>query len=261
MFDDLIFDLDDEDGFEPHIYLDVPYVPTDEKVVEAMLDLAGVGAKDVLYDLGSGDGRIVVAAALYRNARAVGIEMDPLRVADAMEYAADSRVEFMVDFIEGDLLTEDFSEATVVSLYLLDLVNVQLRPRLMKELRAGTRIVSNTFDMGDWKADKRLTFGGVNIYLWYVPAHVAGMWQWKGTDGQVYRVDLQQAYQQLTGKAWINGTQVTLKSAVLQGVMLELVFADQQSGREQRFVMQYEDYRLQPAEGEEQQATPGIRLL
>ena len=112
-FRDLVFD--DYAIEEPEVFLDVPFVPTDEKVVQAMLDLAEVNSKDLLYDLGCGDGRIVVAAALDRNARGIGIDMDPMRVAEAMEYAGNTGVEFMVDFFEGDLLEADFSQATVVT--------------------------------------------------------------------------------------------------------------------------------------------------
>src|SRR5690606_34127151 len=142
-----------------------------------MFDLGAVNSQDVLFDLGSGDGRIVVAAARDYNARSVGIEMDTVRIADAMEYAGDSRVEFMVDFIEEDIFKADFSEATVVTLYLLDAVNVRLRPQLLRQLRPGTRIISQTFDMGDWEADERLHLSGVNIYKWIVPAQVEGAWE------------------------------------------------------------------------------------
>ena len=119
----------DDFNNEADIILDVPYVPTDEKIVHAMLDLAQVTSQDILYDLGCGDGRIVVAAALERNTHGVGIDMDPMRITEAIEYASHTGVEYLVNFLEGDLLEADFSNATVVTLYLLDLVNVQLRPR------------------------------------------------------------------------------------------------------------------------------------
>lgn len=156
-------------------YLDVPFVPTDEQVVEAMLDLADVGPDDVLYDLGSGDGRILVSAAIDRNTRGVGIDIDPLRIAEAMEYAGRSHVEYLVDFIEDNIFTADISEATVVTLYLLRAINLRLRPRLLKELRPGTRIVSHAFDMGDWKPDEWLKLSGVGIMKWIVPVNVEGV--------------------------------------------------------------------------------------
>ncbi|OEY67942.1 methyltransferase [Marinobacter sp. X15-166B] len=244
---------------EPDLYLDVPYVPTDEKVVEAMLDFAYVGRKDVLYDLGCGDGRIVVAAALNRSTRGVGVDMDPARIADAMEYAGDTGVEYLVDFVEGDLLTADFSEATVVTLYLLDSVNVELRPRLLSELRPGARIVSHAFNMGDWKADEQLNFSGVRLYKWIVPAAVAGSWHWQGTDGKEYRVELKQKYQQVTGKAWVEGRPAKLQSALLQGALLELVIQENDAAAADSFVMRFEDDQLVAAESSKQ-AAPAKRV-
>src|SRR5690554_2005728 len=154
--------------------LDVPFVPTDEGIVEAMLQMGAVDADDVLYDLGSGDGRIVVAAARDHGARAVGVEIDAGRVALAEAYAAQMGVEHKVCFVEDDLFQADFAPATVVTMYLLHTVNLDLRPRLLNELRPGTRIVSHAFDMGDWKPDRKVTAKGSGIFLWVVPAKVAG---------------------------------------------------------------------------------------
>lgn len=237
-FRDLVFD--DYAIEEPEVFLDVPFVPTDEKVVQAMLDLAEVNSKDLLYDLGCGDGRIVVAAALGRNARGIGIDMDPMRVAEAMEYAGNTGVEFMVDFFEGDLLEADFSQATVVTLYLLDLVNVELRPRLLNELRPGTRIVSHAFDMGDWRPDVRQNFSGINLFKWIVPAKVVGSWEWELVNGDIYKVELQQKYQRVKGKAWINGKKAQLKAALLMGDLLELQIQTAPEGQPTSFVMRCE---------------------
>lgn len=221
MFKDLIDDLDGY-SIEPDLFLDVPFVPSDEGVIEAMLNLGGVGPKDLLYDLGSGDGRIVITAAKDRGVRGIGVEMDPLRIADAMEEAGHARVEYMVDFIEEDIFTVDFSDATVVTLYLLDSVNVQLRPRLLKELRTGARIISHAFDMGDWKADERIKLSTASLYKWIVPAQVAGVWEWDGSDGKRYRVELQQKYQEVSGNAWRADEAMNLTSAILCGGHLEL---------------------------------------
>lgn len=221
MFRDLIDDFDDYSP-DPEKFLDVPFVPTDNGVIEAMLELGEVCSRDIVYDLGSGDGRILVAAAKERCARGIGIEIDPLRIADAMEYAGNTRVEYLVDFIEGDIFDADVSEATVVTLYLLDSVNVQLRPMLLSQLRPGARIISHAFDMGDWRADKRLEVGGINIYKWIVPAQVQGTWEWDGVNGEPYRVELQQKYQEITGQAWESGVNVPLAPARLHGNFLEL---------------------------------------
>lgn len=256
-FRDLEFD--DYSIEEPDVFLDVPYVPTDEKVVHAMLDFGGVNSKDILYDLGCGDGRIVVAAALEKNARGIGIDMDPMRIAEAMEYAGNTGVEHLVDFYEGDLLEADFSEATVVTLYLLDIVNVQLRPRLLDELRPGTRIVSHAFNMGDWKHDKRHNYGSVNIYMWIVPAKVAGIWEWKATTGETYRVELKQKFQRVGGKAWIDGEEVQLKNALLRGDLLELIFKKDANSRPVGFVMRHDGKQLVAADGD-LQATPAVKI-
>ncbi|HWP34000.1 MAG TPA: class I SAM-dependent methyltransferase [Thermodesulfobacteriota bacterium] len=148
---------------------DVPYVPTPEEVVDAMLKVANVTKNDIVYDLGSGDGRIVIAAAKKYGARGVGIEIDPERIREANENARKAGVEHLVRFVHGDIFTADFSEATVVTMYLLPSVNMRLRPRLLNELRPGTRIVSHSFDLGDWKPDKTLVVDGRTVYFWVVP--------------------------------------------------------------------------------------------
>src|SRR5690606_24387056 len=138
-----------------------------------------------------------------------------LRIADAMEYAGWARVEHLVDFIEEDIFTANVSEATVVTLYLLQSVNMELRPRLLSQLRPGARIVSHAFDMGDWKPDDWMKLGGINIYKWVVPGQVAGVWEWERADGKPYRIELRQKYQEVDGTAWLAGKKVRLESADL----------------------------------------------
>jgi SAM-dependent methyltransferase len=147
---------------------DVIYVPTPEPVVNAMLDMAKVGKNDVVYDLGCGDGRIVVEAAKRGVKRAVGVDIDPERIAEARENAKEAGVEAKVEFIEGDLFEVDLKDATVVTLYLLPDLNLRLRPKLL-ELPRGTRVVSHAFDMGDWKPQKERTVDGKHVYMWTVP--------------------------------------------------------------------------------------------
>ena len=148
---------------------DVIFVPTPQEVVEDMLRLVNVKKGDVLYDLGSGDGRIPITAAKLYGVRAVGIDIDPQRIAEAQENAKKAGVTHLVEFRNADLFTSDFREATVVTLYLLPELNVKLRPRLLQELKPGTRIASHQFDMGDWKADKKLESSGRVIYFWLIP--------------------------------------------------------------------------------------------
>ena len=148
---------------------DVIFVPTPHEVVEDMLRLVDVKKGDVLYDLGSGDGRIPIAAAKMYGVRAVGIDIDPARIAEAQDNAKKAGVTHLVEFRQADLFQSDFREATVVTLYLLPELNVKLRPRLWAELKPGTRIVSHQFDMGDWKAEKKLESSGRVIYFWTIP--------------------------------------------------------------------------------------------
>jgi ubiquinone/menaquinone biosynthesis C-methylase UbiE len=148
---------------------DVPYVPTKQEVVEEMLRMAGVKPGDVVYDLGCGDGRIVVTAAQKFGARGVGIDIDPRRIAEANENARRAGVESRVRFAVGDLFEADIREATVVTLYLLPDVNLRLKPKLLRELKPGTRVVSHDFSMGDdWKPEKALRMGNDWIYLWTI---------------------------------------------------------------------------------------------
>jgi SAM-dependent methyltransferase len=149
--------------------LDVPYVPTPQDVVDKMLDLARVGKNDTLFDLGCGDGRIVVTAAKARGARGTGIDIDPVRIAEATENAKKAGVSDRAKFRVGDLFKTDFSTATVVTLYLLPNINAKLRPQLWKQLKVGTRVVSHAFDMGsEWPAEKTVEVDGRTIYYWTV---------------------------------------------------------------------------------------------
>ena len=150
---------------------DVPYVPTMPELVDEMLKLANVGKDDVVYDLGCGDGRLVIAAVKKFGAkRGVGIDIDPQRIKESNENAQAAGVADRVRFIEQDLFKADISEATVVTLYLLPDVNLKLRPKLWAELKPGTRVVSNAFDMGDWKYEKFTSFGEQPMYFWTIPA-------------------------------------------------------------------------------------------
>ena len=151
---------------------DVIYVPTRQAVVDAMLKVANVNASDVVYDLGCGDGRIVVTAAKL-GARGIGIDIDPKRVAEANENVKKSGVGDRVKILNQDLFTTDLSEASVVTLYLLPSLNLKLRPTLWRTLKPGTRIVSHDFDMGDWKAEQTLNVDGATIYYWTITPDLA----------------------------------------------------------------------------------------
>jgi SAM-dependent methyltransferase len=157
---------------------DVPYVPTTDEAVQVMLKLADVKKSDVVYDLGCGDGRIVIAAAKTYGARGVGIDINPVRIKEARENARKAGVENLVRFEENDLFKADIREASVVTLFLLSSVNLKLRPKLLEDLKPGTRVVSNTFDMGDWTPEKEQSIAGDDpdanflshkFFLWTIP--------------------------------------------------------------------------------------------
>jgi SAM-dependent methyltransferase len=146
-----------------------PYVPTENNVVEGMLKLAGVRSTDVVYDLGCGDGRIVIMAAKDFGAHGVGVDINPVRIQEARANAKAHSVENLVRFEEGDLFNADLHNATVVTLYLLPDVNLRLRPKLLSDLKPGTRVVSHSFNMGRWEPDKEEDVDGATIHLWTIP--------------------------------------------------------------------------------------------
>ncbi len=177
------------------------FVPTPHGVVAEMLAVARVGPGDVLFDLGSGDGRIVIAAARRFGIRATGIDIDPQRIAESKRNADTAGVSHLVDFMEADLFATDLRNASVVTLYLLPELNVKLRPKLFSELRPGSRVVSHSFDMGDWKADSLLVVNARMLFYWVMPADVRGTWavETESPEGKKrYDLELEQQYQRVT---------------------------------------------------------------
>ncbi len=205
---------------------DVIFEPTPRRSVEAMLAAADVGADDVVYDLGSGDGRIVVTAARRYGARGVGVDIDPARVEEGRERARRHGVDDLVRFVRADLFETDVSEASVVALYLLDELNLRLRPRLLEQLRPGSRVVSYRFAMGDWEPDVVTLAGDRNIYLWFVPASVEGRWELRTADGGRIVLDLLQRYQRLAGTVARNGRRSPFLAGRVEGETVHLETAD-----------------------------------
>ncbi|MCX7960227.1 MAG: class I SAM-dependent methyltransferase [Burkholderiales bacterium] len=203
-----------------------PFITTPEEVVERMLELAGTGAGDVVMDLGSGDGRIVIAAARRFGARGIGVELDPRLVALARENATRAGVAERVEIVHGDVLRTDISRATVVTLYLLPSLIDQLQPRFLAELRPGTRIVSHAFAMAGWRADRVETVrlarrhpgqgDESRIFLWIVPAQARGEWRAPG-----WRLRISQNYQDIEVEAELEGRRLAVSEARLAGARLE----------------------------------------
>jgi SAM-dependent methyltransferase len=228
-------------AWEPSVFLaqqkmlDVPYVPTKYPVVDEMLKLAGVQKGDIVYDLGCGDGRLVVTAAQRYGARGVGFDIDPERIAESVENATKAGVNGLVKFHEQDLFTADFHEATVMTLYLLTSVNLKLRPKLLRELKPGTRIVSHNFGMGEWKPEASSSVDVEDIshevYLWIIPANISGTWTWT-QDKKPVNVELavEQSFQFPTAKARTNGKEIEVRDLSLKGdqvkFLLDLPYED-----------------------------------
>ena len=209
-------------------FFDVPFVPTPQVVVDEMLRLAGVGPGDVVYDLGSGDGRIVITAARKFGARAaVGVELDDHLIYQSEESARQANLGERVKFVQQDFFKADFSQATVITLYLLPAVMRRLRERMLR-LKPGTRLVAHDFDFEDWKPDRRTTIRK-NVFLWIVPASVGGQWQVRAAvpgSEFAFGLELRQKYQELDGFARIEGQPGGLWEANIEGDRVRFVVVD-----------------------------------
>jgi hypothetical protein len=204
-------------GFEPYVGQpgkDVIWVPTPEAVVNRMLDMAKVTPSDFLVDLGSGDGRTVITAA-KRGVRAMGVEFNPDMVALSNREAARQGVGDRVKFVNGDIFATDFTQATVVTLYLLPSLNVKLRPTLLS-MKPGTRVVSHAFNMGDWDPDETATPDNRQVFLWIVPAKAGGTWAMQ-LAGQARELQLEQTYQKLQGTLRSGAESLSLFDAKMNG--------------------------------------------
>ena len=222
-----------QDSSGPARTPDVHFVPTAIEVVQAMLTTAKVGKGDVVYDLGCGDGRLpITAIKKYGASSGVCVDIDPVRIKESRRNADTAGVTSKMKFVNGDLFQTDLSSASVVTLYLLPMLNVRLRPKLFRELKPGTRVVSNSFDMGDWKADSTMTVkneGGFSsyAYYWVIPADVAGTWKVSGAPGGGYTVRLEQQYQQVKGTAeGSDGRAITLEAPWVKGDSIGFTLRD-----------------------------------
>jgi SAM-dependent methyltransferase len=215
----------------------VVFVTTPHEVVDEMLRLAAVTRNDVVYDLGSGDGRIVIAAARDFGARAVGVDIDQQLIKESEQNARIAGVSDRVRFVEQDLFRIDLSEATVVTCFLLPGLNEMLAPKLMEELPPGARIVSHMFDMGEWLPDKTVRVGESTIYLWVRPAPVAGSWQINITGAEELSplaLFMRQTFQKITGTATLKEGKTGLSNPRVEGDRLTFVVAGTMSGHEVR---------------------------
>jgi len=214
-------------GFAQDVHLDVPFVPTRFPVVDEMLRMAKVTKDDIVYDLGCGDGRILVTAAQKFGSRGVGYDIDPERIAECHENAKKAGVTDKVTFVLGDLFQADFHEATVMPMYLLPSVNLKLRPKIFRELKPGSRVVSHDFSMENWAPDDHTTVTDDDmtheVYFWIVPANISGAWTWTaggGNGGSValqFKMAVAQKYQVPEAKVTINGADAAVSDMKLSG--------------------------------------------
>lgn len=227
---------------EQHALADVPYVPTPEAVVDAMLKLAGIGPRDFVVDLGSGDGRIIIAAAKKHGARGFGVEIDGALVNEARREAERQGVAGRVEFLEQNLFITEIDRASVLTLYLYPRLLMQLRPRFFKELRPGTRIVSHDFGMDDWQPDARVTvpvpgkpYGSPSseVYFWVVPANAAGHWRWRSPAAGSANVELtlSQTFQNVEGTPQVGGRRGRLEQGRMHGDEIRFILTVEADGR------------------------------
>lgn len=238
---------------------DVVWVPSPDHLVTAMLEMAKVSASDLVYDLGAGDGKIAIAAAKQFGARAVGVEFNPklVKLADCLVAAAG--VGEKVKMIHGDIFKIDFSEATVVTLYLLPELNVQLRPTLLK-MKPGTRIVSHSFVMGDWSSDERILVHGADyIYFWVIPASVQGNWIFQAPGREPLTVRLRQKYQEIEGAAIERGGEVQIQNTSLRGREIAFTYVGSTGAVTLEGTVQGDEMNVMIFDGQRQVAYSGKR--
>jgi SAM-dependent methyltransferase len=209
---------------------DVVWVPTPDAAVDRMLSLAKTGPRDLVYDLGSGDGKIAIMAARRFGARAIGVEFDSDMIEQSRAAARKEGVADRVRFVQADIFGYDFGDATVVTLYLLTSLNVKLRPKIL-DMTPGTRVASHMFRMDEWEPDEHVRVGASDVYLWVVPAKVAGTWVMTRTAGAAAELVFDQRFQRISGSVRVAGETLPLTQAVLRGDEIRFAFAGEGGAR------------------------------
>jgi precorrin-6B methylase 2 len=222
--------------FKPHVGQqgkDVVWVPTPDEVVERMLNMAQTKPEDYVIDLGAGDGKIAIAAAKKFGARSLGIEYNPDMAALAQRNAQAAGVLGKAQIVQGDIFVSDFSQATVLTMYLLPSLNMKLRPQILA-MRPGTRVVTHAFNMEDWEADEASDVDGRRVYLWIVPANVSGRWamELSGASGsEKLSLNLDQKFQKIEGVAYLGPVLAGLRDPRLSGFRISFAYVDNQGVR------------------------------
>jgi SAM-dependent methyltransferase len=214
--------------------LDVPYAATPYEMADEMVRLADVKSDDVVYDLGCGDGRLVIAAVKKAGCRGVGIDIDPARIKESRQNAIIADVQDRVRFVEQNFFDSDVREATVMLIYLFPDVNIKLRGKFLKEMKPGSRLVSHAFDMGDWKPDKAASIRTQRVYYWVIPANATGTWKWNAPGGRqaLYALEMEQRYQAIRGTIAQGTRKMSLSGAKLSGERVGFTIEESVSGRQ-----------------------------
>jgi SAM-dependent methyltransferase len=216
--------LAQEPSYQEAFRWDVPYVPTPQEVVDEMLAMADIGPNDILYDLGCGDGRIVITAAKKFGIKGIGVDIDPTRITECHVNAVTAQVEDQVTFVNEDLFAVDFSEASVLTLYLLNSVNLRLRPYLFEQLKPGTRVVSHDFSMGEWEPDEKTDLFAEHkyhyIFFWIMPANCSGHWSLtlpSALSKSAAILEIEQTFQKAEGFILVKNSQFPIEEARIKG--------------------------------------------
>jgi len=213
-------------------FAEVPYVSTPYEIVDEMIRLADVRADDVVYDLGCGDGRLVIEAVRRTGCRGVGVDIDGELIALCRARARAAGVEERTRFVTQDFFETDVREATVMLIYLFTHVNLRLRPKFLTEMKPGSRVVSNTFDMGNWEPDRTVLVGTRRIFYWVVPANVTGTWTWTepGRGGGAAALEIDQRYQQIRGRLRRGGAEAAIVDASVTGDRIAFAVEQEANG-------------------------------
>jgi len=219
-----------QSDFKPHVGQqgkDVVWVPTPDEVVERMLTMAQTKPEDYVIDLGAGDGKIAIAAAKKFGARSMGVEYNPEMVAFAQKNAKAAGVTDKAQIVHGDIFATDFTQATVLTMYLLPSLNMKLRPQILA-LRPGTRVVTHAFNMEDWEPDESTDVDGRRVYLWIVPANIAGRWslELSGSSSDKLSLNFDQKFQRIEGVAYLGSVLAGLREPRLSGFRISFAYVD-----------------------------------
>jgi|WetSurMetagenome_2_1015567.scaffolds.fasta_scaffold20055_4 SAM-dependent methyltransferase len=213
---------------------DVPYVATPHEIADEMVRLADVKGDDVVYDLGCGDGRLVIDAVKKAGCRGVGIDIDPARIKESRQNAIIAGVQDRVQFVEQNFFESNVREATVMLIYLFPDVNIRLRAKFLAEMKPGSRLVSHAFDMGDWKPDKTAIIRFQRVYYWVIPANATGTWKWTAAGGRqmACALEVEQKYQAIRGTIAQGGRKTNLSDAKITGDRIAFATKESINGRE-----------------------------